>query len=187
MFQRSSLEVWGSGNATYATHQLTAEWHEGRIIVYRRPGREGGSVCNGMWRNGSGEKREQSRSRRAIAWAKERKQSGSGRNCDGRLWQKPSRWLNSIGVFFFFVTWRLKVGNLGLVERLFKAIGDLISFYLSERMALVFTSFSPVFTRWWPLYLRDLHSVQEDRERQREKLHISGVCPLLESTQRCSI
>lgn len=79
------------------------------------------------------------------------------------------------------------MGNLGLVEQLFKAIGDLISFYLSERMALVFTSFSPVFTRWWPLYLRDLHSVQEDRERQREKLRISGVCPLLESTQRCSI
>lgn len=66
-----------------------------------------------------------------TASAKGQRQAGSVGNSVAYPWQKPSRWLNPIGVLFSFITWCLTIGNSGLVEWLFNAIRDLISFSLS--------------------------------------------------------
>lgn len=64
--------------------------------------------------------------------------------------RSPAGGLTQLEYYFSLITWRLTIGNSGLVEWLFNAIRDLISFYLpvqpSGHMALVFMGFIFVFT-----------------------------------------
>lgn len=82
--------------------------------------------------------------------------------------------------YFSLITWRLTIGNSGLVEWLFNVIRDLISFYLpvqpSGHMALVFMGFIFVFTG-------GSHSILACSRRRRTKLHTGRIYPLLESSQ----